>query len=286
MMYSRKKYGQISEYSHRSTFNAITDNIELLPNGELDYLESIGEGATKYYEKLSDGKSVYFIDKTPRYYLIIDEIAKAFPHAKFIFLFRNPLDVISSILLTWTNNSLNLGRNYVDINKGPKMLAEGYELIKDKSLRVNYENLISDPNATLSEICRYLDIEYTDDLIEQFSNTELKGNKGDPTGQYKYDEIHTKNTNKIRKVIKSKYRKKYLRKFIRNIGVKNLKTMGYDADELISQINEVQVSNFKYDAGSRMQSFITKLIRYFDYQSVRVKLEDRLINKTDFQRYS
>ncbi len=82
----------------------------------------------------ADNGETYFLDKTPRYYLIIPEIAQIFPDAKFIFLFRNPLQVISSVMKTWCKGTLNgLHRYNNDLINGPQLLSEGYEILKDKS---------------------------------------------------------------------------------------------------------------------------------------------------------
>ena len=51
--------------------------------------------------KLEKANKNVFVDKTPRYYLIIDFIASLFPEAKIIFLTRNPFDIAVSYRNTW-----------------------------------------------------------------------------------------------------------------------------------------------------------------------------------------
>ena len=44
---------------------------------------------------------IYFLDKTPRYYWILNEIHELFPEAKYIYLTRNPINVFSSTMTSW-----------------------------------------------------------------------------------------------------------------------------------------------------------------------------------------
>ena len=49
------------------------------------------------YNQLDKGQ-LYFLDKTPRYYHIIQELKDLFPESKFVILVRNPVSVFSSIM--------------------------------------------------------------------------------------------------------------------------------------------------------------------------------------------
>ena len=70
------------------------------------------------YASDSDSDSIYFLDKTPRYYLILKELEQVFPDAKFIFLFRNPVQIYASMLSTWGKDTFKVFfkyRFYADI---------------------------------------------------------------------------------------------------------------------------------------------------------------------------
>lgn len=286
LFYSLRKYGVVSEYSHRACFNAISDFVNQMPNGSEDYYKSIGKGVVEMYQRVSPSGTEYFIDKTPRYYLIIDEIVKALPDAKFIFLFRNPLDVFSSILNTWSGNSLKLEKNFIDISYGPILLAKGYKKYKERSYAVKYEDLIINPDAEIESICKYLEIKYKDSMIQNFSSVTLRGSKGDPTGVNKFKQIESGNAEKWKSNVDSKYRKKFVKKLVKNIGRENLELMGYNLDDLVKEINSLTVPLFKIDIRSRLQSGMCHFLRVVDYKPFRLKLERRLIKKDKFQRYS
>ena len=119
--YAHKKKGVLAEYSHSVSTDAFADFINNLPNGENDYFEALNEFACTLYQKQCMNNETYFLDKTPRYYFIVPEILEIFPDAKFIFLFRNPLHVMSSIIQTWCDGNLRKLYSYErDLNLGPK----------------------------------------------------------------------------------------------------------------------------------------------------------------------
>ena len=115
--------------------------------------------------------SSIFLDKTPRYYYIIDEIVKFFPEAKFIILTRNPLDVFNSILNTWVKSNYSFLKNFLDdLFVAPRMLAEG---LKNSNIyHLKYENLISNKNIEIQKLCKYLEIQFESEMLN-VSNAKL-----------------------------------------------------------------------------------------------------------------
>ena len=99
--YMLKKNGTLSDYSSLTAYKAVTDFVENLPKKHKDYKNSLRDFVLDLYQKQCQNNERYFLDKTPRYYLIIDEIIDLFPDAKFIFLFRNPVHIYASSINTW-----------------------------------------------------------------------------------------------------------------------------------------------------------------------------------------
>ncbi len=149
------KQGVQAPYDHRLALDGIDDFVKNLPKGMDDYHKEIALFARSVYNKLCPEDDVYFLEKTPRYYLIIPFIEKIFPDAKFIFLFRNPLSTMASMINTWGDGELgNLFRSYIDLYEGPECLTEAWKKIQHKSVRVSYEMLVTQPERvmqTLSE---------------------------------------------------------------------------------------------------------------------------------------
>ena len=112
------------------------------------------------YENIADSNSKYVIDKTPRYFFIIDFLARTYPDAKFIFLIRNPDDIIHSYVNTFNNKSWHaIDQYYEDFRWGFIKITEGYERLQNRSQIICYDDLISQKQKTLDKLCDWLDIE-------------------------------------------------------------------------------------------------------------------------------
>ena len=105
-VYALKRGGVNAEYESSLARQGLDDFLSLFPEGEDVYIEALrGMASALYGRALTVEGKQYFLDKTPRYYLIIKELYRIFPQAKFVCLLRNPLAVLASILETWTGGS-------------------------------------------------------------------------------------------------------------------------------------------------------------------------------------
>lgn len=245
--YALKSEGILTEYTHTISYNAVEDFINNLPNKENDYYNALGNFANTLYKKQCTNNEIYFLDKTPRYYHIIPQIAKAFPEAKFIFLFRNPAHVMSSIMQTWCTGRFKKMYPYErDLNFGPIALSEGYKLLKNKSYAMQYEKYVSNPRKYTEEICNYLEIEFDEKMLSRFSSQDTKGRMGDPTGIKEYKSIDIGSLEKWKNTFNTNLRKKYLERYIKSIDNKVFEEQGYNKLEIIKEISELEVSNKQY----------------------------------------
>ena len=226
-IYAHKKNGTISEFSHRLSLLALQDFIANLPNAEKDYYTSLNCFISSLYGKLCSNGEIYFLDKTPRYYNIIPEINQIFPTAKYIFLFRNPVQVLSSILNTWCKGRFNsLYAFYRDIYIGPKLLSKGFKLIKDSSYAVQYEEFIVNPQKYTKKICQYLEIEFSDIMLKKFATQNTYGRMGDTIGTKRYLEVNKETVGKWKDTFASPYRKKILSSYIKSFDNEILENYG------------------------------------------------------------
>mgnify|MGYP006422375293 CR=1 FL=1 len=245
--YGFKKEGTLAEYGSYGSFIALGDFIENLPDKENDYYEALGVFANSLYEKQCLNDEEYFLDKTPRYYHIIPEISKAFPNAKFIFLFRNPVNVMSSMIQTWANGRLKKMYNYErDLNYGPVALSNGYKLLKDKAYALKYEDYVKNPEKYTKEICTYLDINFDEEMLSSFVDQDTKGQSGDPTGIKEYKTIDVNSIEKWKTTFNTRFRKKYIKKYIVSIDEKTLEIQGYSKQSILMDIEKLQVKDKKY----------------------------------------
>ena len=261
--YAFKKEGALTEYGHRTSYNAFADFIDNLPNKEDDYYNALGTFASTLYSKQCCNDELYFLDKTPRYYHIIPQIAKAFPDAKFIFLFRNPVHVMSSMIQTWGDGRLKKTFNYErDLNYGPKALSDGYQHLKHRAYALQYEEYVTNPKKQTREICKYLEIDFDEDMINSFTSQNTKGRMGDPTGVKEYKSVDTKSLQKWKKTFNTKYRKEYLKKYIEGIDENIFDIKGYDKKSILSDIESLDIEK-SIAIQDRLDLLYSDLIQFF-----------------------
>lgn len=242
-IFALRKEGILSNYSHLIGHRGLMDVLDNLPNKEKDYYEALKLFADSIYMKLARDtqteSKIYFLDKTPRYYYIVEELGKIFPLAKFIFLVRNPLSIYSSTLHFGRNNRFSgLYNMHQDLYIGPSLLAKGYETLKDRSLLVSYDNLINDPEETLNKIHTYLEIF---DVSEE-STISIKGSLGDRKALNDNRVlIDKKSVNKWKATFNTLIRKRVIKKYITNIDERYLALLKLDRKDLLCEIDDIQV---------------------------------------------
>lgn len=245
LIYIKKGQGVISEYSSRLSHKAINDMLEETSCSDEFFYKQTQEFANSIYSKALKNDEEYFLDKTPRYYYIIDEIYKVYPNAKFIFLFRNPTHIYASILSTWCqNNFLKLYGNHNDLTEGFNKISQAYLKHKDhkNTFGVKYEDLVSNPDISIKEIQEFLELEYDEKLNENFIHskidTENRKALGDPTGIKMYKSISKETLNKWKSVFNTRFRKRVLKRYVNNkLTDENLSIQGYDKSEIINEVN-------------------------------------------------
>ncbi len=131
---------------------AIEDFTNYLPGGYNDYLEELHEFAVRLYARASGKDTKYFLDKTPSYHLVVEQIIEIFPEAKFIFLWRNPLSVISSMLSSWQNGRWNIYHSEFRLFKGLSNLVFAFEKYQDQVCSIKYEAMILNPDQSTSHL--------------------------------------------------------------------------------------------------------------------------------------
>jgi hypothetical protein len=276
--YASRPNGVFSEYDHGTCHKALKDFVQHLPNGEYDYTNTLSQFLYTLYEKAIEPGSLYFLDKTPRYYLIIPDIVKLFPDAKFIFLFRNPLQIMASHIETWSEGRLRLERHYTDLYRGPKLLVEGYKRLEKISINVQFDNLIRHTEKTINEILDYLDLKYESKMMDNFAKVNLKGHVGDQKGYIRYDRIEPKTIDKWKKVFATKYRKKFAKRYILKLSEKNLKIFGCDRYGLLKAIDELKIQK-NIQPFDRMDAFISYIFRICEIPLFMRKIKLYLMNK-------
>jgi hypothetical protein len=185
---------------------------------------------------------------------------------------------MASHIDSWTNGRLRLERYFIDLYKGPKLLSEGYENLKEKSIKVHFDGLIKNTDKTLKNIFDYLDIEYEPTLIKSFTKVKLNGHFGDKEGYFKYDHIEERTIDKWKEVFATRFRKKFARKYISKFSHQNLQTFGYSHEMLYKLIDDLKIQK-KRHLNDRLDLMISYIFRICEVPLFMRKIKLYLLNK-------
>jgi GT2 family glycosyltransferase len=145
---------------------------------------------TAYNSKLSEAGVDIFVDKTPRYFHILDWIEGLFPCAKKVWLMRNPLDVAASYQKEWhvPVDSLvgkKVDENTYDFLVGFPRLVEYFSKSCEHKYTLAYEDLVSEPAKTLTALCYFLGVDFEPGQLEFLNGTWAAGAKHSMVGDRK-----------------------------------------------------------------------------------------------------
>ena len=145
-----------------------------LPCGVADYPTAFAAVHKAYAARKSKSKGkseVIWGDRSPVYYDSLPELARIFPHARFIVQWRDPVATANAIA-----RAAQSGAHFFQQRAAYLRALIGYEVLKrgvDSLLsrgqpvcQVTYEELTSDPAKVMRQVCRFLEIPYRDELAD------------------------------------------------------------------------------------------------------------------------
>ena len=168
LAYTLKSRGIEAEYRQRNASTALSAFLDEVPDGYGIYRRGIRDLALAVYrETLAKAGKSYFLDKTPRYYLIVDDLVDLFPASKSIVLLRHPLAVLSSMLDELDGDAATLGRpdRRTDILEAPHLLIRALERHGDRLLVLRYEDLVAQPAEEVEKACVHIGIDFDDEML-------------------------------------------------------------------------------------------------------------------------
>jgi hypothetical protein len=236
--YALRREGVRAEYFHPLMVTAIEDFCEQLPAGIGDYRAAARRFALDLYAMASEPDARFFVDKSPAYYLVADEIMRLFPDGKFVFLWRNPLSVMASITETFHGGRWCPSQFRGDLFVGLPRLISAYSANADNAHSVRFEDLTSGAQGPWRQLMDYLGIDFDPRTLDRFADVELNGRMGDPTGVRRYSALSAAPAQKWKSTLANPLRKASYLRYLRYLGRDRLATMGYEADELIDELTE------------------------------------------------
>ena len=233
--------GYNADYDQDLAQLAVSGFIGSLSQGEEDYVQGLRRMYSYLYEKArTEAGKCYFLDKTPRYFYIINELYRTFPEARFIFLFRNPLSVLCSIVTTWAKDDLHILKKFKnDLFMAPQKLLEGVANLGKQCISMHYEWLLMRSDEEIARVCDFLGISFIPEVVEYgVSNTCPAWIHGDQVKLYQSTKPDSSNLNKWLEDIKEPQIWRLASDYLQILGEETIEKLGYSYHELWSTLNQ------------------------------------------------
>ena len=117
------------------------------------------------------GPAERYVNKLPVNFLYCGLIKKAFPNAKIIHMVRDPMDTVYAVYKTLFNQSYFFSYELDELADYfiayQQLMAHWHELMPDAILDVQYEQLVTDPEAVSKQITDYCGLSWSTDLVDE-----------------------------------------------------------------------------------------------------------------------
>ena len=219
-----------ADYRESNIEIAKQDIRDVWPEFDKTYREQIAGCMEHIYTHLPKGKRI-FIDKTPRYTLIAEEIYKTFPNAKFIVLWRHPLAIAASVSKTFARNLWDLDDFEIDLKRGLDRLNMFDSPNRERIFSLRYEDLVKEPSRYLKKLGVFLEIEGLETVLDKPLDQTNSWRLGDPSGIHKYKQISSDSTQSWRADYRTQFRQNWARTYFKSHRKDWLKKRGYQCPE-------------------------------------------------------
>jgi hypothetical protein len=233
-VYGTREAGISSEYSADWAARGVNEFLENYTDGPEVYDDGIRAFAkTIYFNAMAKGNGRYFVDKTPRYLLILDDLLRLFPQAKFIFLLRNPLSVLSSIVNSQISHDLStLERFREELLDGPQAMLQAIEQLGDQAIVIRYEEFVTEPEEQTARLCAAIGVEYQPGMTEYSEAEPIKGFMQDRTGIDQHDRPSATRIESWQQMLTDAQQIHFAQNYLRALGRDTVEQLGYSFDEL------------------------------------------------------
>lgn len=240
LVYALRENGLKAEYNANIGYIALNEFLQQLPDGEEQYYAAVRSMALELYDSyLAQHNKERFLDKTSRYYLILPELFRIFPKAKYAFLVRNPLAVLASFLdsMVWGNwkRFAEPGIRH-DLLHGYRLIREGIRYFGDEAIVVRYADLVSNPQTTVKMLCSQIGLDYESGMLHYGDHGVLPGKLVDPKSIHRHGGPVTDYLDTWRSRFRSGQELHLARAFIADLGRPLTESVGYPYNELLAAI--------------------------------------------------
>ncbi len=238
-----EKLNTDAAYDAKTAAIALNDYLSQQDNGDQLFSDQVRHIASQLYnaECTKTGKP-YFLDKTSRNYLIIDELADLFPQAKFIFLVREPVSIFFSFCETIIKRNYRaLGSKSVktDLLEGFENMVNAKEAVGSRGIMVRYEDLIFEPQLTQERLMDHLGLEFEESVLG-YDDQAMKGKLFDPKSVRKHNKPVSTYVDSWKNIVNSRFELELAQAYLLTLGEDLFMKMGYDLSKSLEQLSELE----------------------------------------------
>lgn len=172
-----KSYQKLGNFFYKSLLKSNNSNAILRKVAYIIGLNHIVLRSYFYHAKIARNVT-RIIEKTPDHIDRLPEIKATFPNAKYIFIYRHPIDVLSSyrkrLKISMEGKNKSGGLNWLKLS--PEDFCKRYQKYIDLAFKektnnpknfmlIKYENLTANAYETLQEICNFLQEAFEETII-------------------------------------------------------------------------------------------------------------------------
>jgi hypothetical protein len=244
-VYALRKTGHTADYNANWAATGAQEFLDNYADGAETYLDGIRSFAATIYGRVLEkhGKRL-FLDKTPRYTMIVEQLYELFPDARYILLLRNPLAILKSELHTYVGKDWPVLSSFApDLVDAPGRLIAARDILGDAALELRYEDLVTAPEASVRSLCEFLGIGFDAGLLDYSDTPAPVGRMNDPVGIHKHSAPSTDSLDKWTQLGADEQLRHFALQYLDVLGDTTINGLGYDAAEIRARITETTIES-------------------------------------------